>query len=587
MISFIKIENFRSCECVEFNLTKSLPVVGMNNVGKSNILRAIDWFISPKALVEKDYYNPSLPVVVTATFTNISTSLPVEECNHSKALKPYIKNDDLTIMCEHPLGQTTKSMSYKVLDTNGDWQDNPTGLSNALKALLMPQVIKIDAMDNCEEEVTKNKSTSAFGQLMKIVQKDISDAVKKDSRLQWAFRIYEQKFKESSDKRLPVFKRLGDELNEHVSEFWQNPQLSMSVPLLGLDDIVKNSTIKIGDNYAEFSSLGHGAQRSIQMGLLKDLASKKNEGTSLNTLLLIDEPELYLHPHAVELVRDALEELTENGFQVVFTTHSPSMVTAEKIADTLKVKMIDGKTKVSQSLNSAVQNIVTDAQAQSDILFSFYGNSQILFSEKVLLVEGHSEEALIPHLFKFDTGKTLAQLNIGLINMTSCDNLKKMAKILQACDIDYCSIVDLDYMKSIEDTALTPDLDKCKAELAEIPNVTLNGGWPQKGIISAPEAFSILAKNSDVQKAINNISIYMKRHNVWIWKCGDFEDLIGRKNLGGKKAKAEHAKLVTDIKTSGLSSVIENDVELKEMCLWLAPIEMRGYPLEENEKISA
>ena len=53
------------------------------------------------------------------------------------------------------------------------------------------------------------------------------------------------------------------------------------------------------------STLGHGAQRSIQMTLIRHLADLKlnNQEQATTTLLLIDEPELYLHPQAIEILR--------------------------------------------------------------------------------------------------------------------------------------------------------------------------------------------------------------------------------------------------------------------------------------------
>ena len=62
----------------------------------------------------------------------------------------------------------------------------------------------------------------------------------------------------------------------------------------------------------DVSALGHGAQRSIQMALVRHLADIKRDSgeQASNTILLIDEPELYLHPQAIEVLRDALKTLS-------------------------------------------------------------------------------------------------------------------------------------------------------------------------------------------------------------------------------------------------------------------------------------
>ena len=588
MISHIKIKNYRSCKNVEFDLTEVLPIVGMNNVGKSNILKAIEWFISPTSLKIGDFFDVAKSVAVEGTFTDVLSQLPTGIDRNKTSILPFIIDDRLRIRrVQATVGQSVKDITCEVLDSDGTWKPTPTGLPAALKALIMPNVIKIDAMEDCAEDVTKNKSASSLGQLMKFLQDDIADAVKGDKKLRWAFEIYNQKFNESSQNKLNVFDEIDTELNKHVSHFWQNPQLKMSTPLLTLDDIVKNATLKIGENLSNFTSLGHGAQRSIQMGFLKYLAEKKKRGSNIKNLLLIDEPELYLHPHAIELVRDALEDLSDKGFQVIFTTHSPAMITPEKVVETLRVKMLDKETLTSQTLSEAVKTIVGNSITQTEILFSFYGNSQVLFSEKLLLVEGHSEEALIPHLFRLETGKSLQQLNIGLINMTSCNNLKKMGDILEACNIEYCALVDLDCIKSVNDPLIDTDIATCKVEIAKVNNVSLNGDWPKDGFITASQAFSELAKRTEAKAPIKNICTFMKSKNIWLWNCGDFEDLIGKKLSGGKKAKAEQANIITEIKSQGISSAIENYDELKRSFMWIAPLEIRGFPLTSTTTASS
>ena len=74
------------------------------------------------------------------------------------------------------------------------------------------------------------------------------------------------------------------------------------------------------------SSFGHGAQRSAHMALIKllaDMTSVAGGNPGGTIVLLIDEPELCLHPQAVELLRESLLLLSTQNFQVIFSTHSP------------------------------------------------------------------------------------------------------------------------------------------------------------------------------------------------------------------------------------------------------------------------
>ncbi len=53
----IKIENFRSLRNIEFEVGNLHAIVGANNSGKSNILRALNFFFNPsKRLIDEEAY---------------------------------------------------------------------------------------------------------------------------------------------------------------------------------------------------------------------------------------------------------------------------------------------------------------------------------------------------------------------------------------------------------------------------------------------------------------------------------------------------------------------------------------------------
>ena len=146
---------------------------------------------------------------------------------------------------------------------------------------------------------------------------------------------------------------------------------------------------------------GHGTQRSVQMALIRHLAElKKSVEVKTRTLLLIDEPELYLHPQAMEQVRASLKGLSEAGYQVVFSTHSPQMIPAEDIKHTLLIQKNEQGTYARPTLKAAVEQVAEDSKSQYQLLFSLENANQILFSETVVLSEGKTEKRLLPYIFE-------------------------------------------------------------------------------------------------------------------------------------------------------------------------------------------
>jgi predicted ATP-dependent endonuclease of OLD family len=100
---------------------------------------------------------------------------------------------------------------------------------------------------------------------------------------------------------------------------------------------------------------------------------------------------LFLHPQAIELLRASLKSLSNKGYQVVFTTHSPFMIEHEDIPYTNIVRKNAQGTRVETRLNEAIAKVLDTHDAQARLLFETYNLGQILFSDAVLIAEGDTE----------------------------------------------------------------------------------------------------------------------------------------------------------------------------------------------------
>lgn len=87
----------------------------------------------------------------------------------------------------------------------------------------------------------------------------------------------------------------------------------------------------------------------------------------------------------MEQVRASLKRLSQAGYQVVFSTHSPQMIPAEDIKHTLLIQKNVQGTYARQTLKEAVEQVAEDNASQYQLLFSLENANQILFSETVVL----------------------------------------------------------------------------------------------------------------------------------------------------------------------------------------------------------
>lgn len=94
-IKKVKIENFRSIKSVEFDFLNLTILIGENNTGKTNILRALDLFFSStvRGIDEECFCNKDMrcDISITVTFGDLTS----EEMNNK--IKKYLMDDTLTV----------------------------------------------------------------------------------------------------------------------------------------------------------------------------------------------------------------------------------------------------------------------------------------------------------------------------------------------------------------------------------------------------------------------------------------------------------------------------------------------------------
>ena len=80
--------------------------------------------------------------------------------------------------------------------------------------------------------------------------------------------------------------------------------------------------------------------------ILLNLSAENKTGQLKNNIILLDEPELHLHPSGQKYLRDELLKIAENNL-VIYATHSIYMVDKLNIDRHLSIKKQEGITKLS------------------------------------------------------------------------------------------------------------------------------------------------------------------------------------------------------------------------------------------------
>lgn len=584
IISKIHIQNFKSIINHEFELAKFTPLVGYNNAGKSNILDAIKWVLRKTSLGASSFNDITQPVEMTATIEGITEQiLDNIDAAHRARIEPFLDNETLSIKrIQDAPGQTVAQIRLLVLNpVDNTWQNNPAGIDNAIKDLF-PEPIHIGAMENSEEDVTKSSTTSTIGKLLAEIIGPLEQQY--GQQLNQALEGLKEILEVEGNTRAPELIAFDQEINTKLDAFFPEITVRVHIPTPELKEVFKKGTIKVYENLhpnpKDVGTLGHGAQRSIQMTLIRHLADLKlqNQPNSTTTLLLIDEPELYLHPQAIEILRQSLNILSNQGYQVIFSTHSPFMITQKDVGNTILVrKNLALGTYKRTTLKSAVPQVEHDAPHQLTLLYSLSNSSNILFSEKVILAEGKTENRLLPLLIEKVTGRSVLHHKSAFVKIDGSGNTRKSMLVLNTMDLPTKAIVDLDFAlkQGISEGYLNAgnaDIAACLAEVAAIAaanNISIgNDGWPTKNAnsVTAAEGFAILAKSPNVTANIANICNTMRGQNIWVWKKGTIENHL---NLNGK-TEAIWAAFASSLDLSTLQVLLPHDYQEIEDCInWL------------------
>lgn len=542
-LSEITICNLRSINRQTFPLNNMTALIGYNNAGKTNILMGIRWLLSNFSLDVSFFDDSNIPVEVEGHFQGISEAvlnrLGEEK---SKEIVPFLAGESLRVKkVQRVPGIPPENVELWVLTPPNRQTSSRKGWVRATDEFrhafrrMFPEPIAIWDFEG-------NK---AFTKLLHEIFKPL------ERRFGGEFNDILGKFNDllspGGENQAAEIKSFDREVNEKLQPLFPSVRVELDIPIPTLETFLKTASLKVIDEDDGFerdiNRMGAGSQRAIQMALVRYLAEIKkhhNNHYLSRTMLLIDSPELFLHPQAVELVRVALKNLSNEGYQIVYATHSAQMVTSEDVSTSLLIrKNKERGTFMRKRMEDAVHQVVQDAPSQLQMLFSLSNSNELLFADYVLLTEGKTEWRVLPALFERITGKSFALIKCALVRQGGVSNTRKSMQVLNAMDMPVRAIVDLDYAFTTATRdgfleANDPDIKFCRnlfRELAFHHHLRLNNGLPvsKHSNISASMAYSMMAAMPEAERPIKSIHAKLRSQGIWVWTRGAIEEHLGLK----------------------------------------------------------
>lgn len=265
-------------------------------------------------------------------------------------------------------------------------------------------------------------------------------------------------------------------------------------------------------------------EREIVHFLLAMFALNVKDG-----LVLVDEPELHLHPRWQKIFLSLFREISpERNNQIIVTTHSPAFVTPETI---------DSVTRVYRSPNGSTRIALRDVELPEKKtlvrMINSQNNERLFFADRVALVEGISDRLVLESIIDSVCNLLHISLAIEVVEVGGKHNFPAYETILKGLLTPVVTIADRDYLMEVG-----------SAEVAQLFVQNADDEW--KVLTADKKSTDRVAMMSHLETAIASTDLTQLRK---FWQYFRSRHKTLRYPLRGKEENllaVEYAKLRTE-----------------------------------------
>lgn len=429
----LRIRNYRSIrDWVDITFPRDGPLilVGENNAGKSNIVRALELVLGESwpgsyEPEDHDFHNRDRNNAPLEVIVDVEGVAHTDVYGRTRQVSQF--------HLRHPPDDGRPF--YMAFD---DGQESPY-VSNAIREQCPCIVVGADRRLSYQLSYA-----SRFTFLSKLMRR-FHDALTREQalvgELQGKFEEVKRLF-----ERVERFRVFAEELERQVGELSANLEYRLGIDFSAYDPSRFFHALRVlpheNSEVRTFEELGTGQEQILALAFAHAYA-RAFHGEGGGLVLVIEEPEAHLHPLAQEWVGQQVHELAREDVQVVITTHSAAFLDLLNLQGFVLVRKRRNATEVIQLTKERLAEHCQEkgaTKAAADTVLPFYAAAATkeilagLFARKVVLVEGPSEALALP-LYLARAGLDPTREGIAIIPVHGVGNLAKWWRFFTAFGI--------------------------------------------------------------------------------------------------------------------------------------------------------
>jgi len=475
------IENYRNFTSFEMELKKFTLIIGENNIGKTNLLNALGLIFSQEitfykkrqleiddinytavdklktdiaegTIAAKDIVFPSVKVEVIMDGFNSNADQEAivgdwfidKDLKQAKLTYIFSKRRDLTKWVEEQREKVNKIQRKE--GNNATAAESDTQLLIRRKSVVdfpikdyeytvyggldstkrvdnyFLRMLRFEFLNALRDAKTELIASNDYRLLYKVLNNRPDN---KFEDLKEQLSVLNEKVKENAELK-EIQKQISTYLKKISLDSDDNNKVEFLFSKVEETELLKKLSLIYGNDPVNVERNGLGRNNLLYISLIiSHLTNSANNNIKVFFRLVgIEEPESHLHPHLQQHLADNIQSETSENLQLIITSHS-THITSKLDLENTAVLFFDKEANCHKS------HYILSGFADENGNISRAGNetqrylkryldatkSTMFFARRIILVEGISEQILIPKLFELHTKKTLEKIGCNLVNV--------------------------------------------------------------------------------------------------------------------------------------------------------------------------